>query len=177
MIDLQRQRSRLVLSQLGRSSGYISSLGFDFSRTKIQHGSLTLTILNTDLGMKHDLDLDLDRAKRCLYHFYKDLDSLFFLLDSSDRDNMQKAREVFDIVLAEPRIAGVPVVVFDNKVDLGRNCDSVKLAECLGLSNVTGRHWFITASEAGTPNALNKGVDWMLEHLSSNQQEEHGAHT
>ena len=51
-------------------------------------------------------------------NYYKNTDSLVFVVDSADKRRLKEAAEQLKSILVEPELAGVPLLVFANKQDL-----------------------------------------------------------
>lgn len=58
--------------------------------------------------------------------YYSDTDAVVFVVDiTSDTDKINEARDAFHSVKKDPKLAGVPILIFANKVDaLNQNDDN-----------------------------------------------------
>ncbi|OIR58695.1 MAG: ADP-ribosylation factor-related protein [Amphiamblys sp. WSBS2006] len=51
-------------------------------------------------------------------NFYPEAEGLVFVVDSSDRETVSRAKEIFGEVMKEKELSGIPIVVICNKSDL-----------------------------------------------------------
>eukprot|EP00455_Lapot_gusevi_P031998 TRINITY_DN3486_c0_g1_i7.p1 TRINITY_DN3486_c0_g1~~TRINITY_DN3486_c0_g1_i7.p1 ORF type:complete len:132 (+),score=32.42 TRINITY_DN3486_c0_g1_i7:103-498(+) len=66
-----------------------------------------------------------------------DIDGILFLVDSSDADRLQEARQALSDILLCESMQDVPVVVMANKIDLPTAIDEESLRQQLGLEGTT----------------------------------------
>merc|ERR1711972_1035815 len=95
---------------------------------------------------------------------------LIFVVDSSDRDRVEDAREELSKMLNEDEMRGAVLLVFANKQDLPSAMPAAEVTEELGLHNVRNRQWFIQSACATTGDGLYEGLDWMSEKLKSKKK-------
>lgn len=96
-------------------------------------------------------------------NYYDNVDSLIYVVDSSDKARVEESSKELNLLLAEAKLASVPLLVFANKQDLHPNCLSPKeLAESFNLSNIRNRKWQIQGCSAKTGAGLQDGVGWLL---------------
>jgi len=63
-------------------------------------------------------DLGGQRGIRTIWHrYYGDCHAVVFLIDAEDRERLGEGWEVFDNVLSNPQILGVPLLLLANKQD------------------------------------------------------------
>ncbi|KAH9839165.1 P-loop containing nucleoside triphosphate hydrolase protein [Rhodofomes roseus] len=63
-------------------------------------------------------DLGGQRGIRSIWHrYYDDCHAVVFVLDAQDRERLGEGWEVFDNVLSDPKILGVPLLLLANKQD------------------------------------------------------------
>ena len=60
-----------------------------------------------------------DKIRPMWKHYYQNADGLIFVVDSSDRNRINKAREELQKMLAEDDLKNTILLVFANKQDLG----------------------------------------------------------
>ena len=61
-----------------------------------------------------------EKIRRLWQHYYQNADGLIFVIDSSDTDRIDEAREELYGILSSPDMSRVPIVVIANKQDLPR---------------------------------------------------------
>ena len=83
-------------------------------------------------------------------NYYKNTDSLVFVVDSADKRRLKEAAEQLKSILVEPELAGVPLLVFANKQDLLSAMEAEEVFEGMLLSKISGRDVQINACSATT---------------------------
>lgn len=61
-----------------------------------------------------------EKIRRLWQHYYQNADGLIFVVDSSDLERIDEAREELHGILSWPDMANVPIVIIANKQDLPR---------------------------------------------------------
>lgn len=87
---------------------------------------------------------------------------IVYVVDSSDKFRMVVAREELETLLQEPKLDGVPLLVFANKNDLPSAMNYSKVSEQLGLEEIVDRSWNIISSSAVSGAGISDGVTWVL---------------
>ena len=83
-------------------------------------------------------------------------------MDSSDRDRIAEAAEVFNRLATDEELKDATVLVYANKQDLPGALTVPELTEALGLHKLPkDRNWYIQASNARTGDGLYEGMDWV----------------
>ena len=73
-------------------------------------------------------------------HYFPHQNGIIYVVDSSDRNQMEKVKKTLYMVLAQEDLVGVPLLVFANKQDL--NIMNVKdVIEGLDLYSLKDRPW------------------------------------
>ena len=104
-------------------------------------------------------------------NYYERTDGLVFVVDSSDDYRLDETTSVFKILLAEPKLAKVPILVFANKQDKNDALQPNDIMEKMELSSITDRKWSINACVATTGEGVADGMKWLVETVSKNQSE------
>lgn len=94
-------------------------------------------------------------------HWYSKTSALVFVIDSSDKDRLEAARDQLDRMLDEDELSGKPLLVFANKQDLAGALSTAQIVEALGLHRLRRRMWYIQASTATTGEGLREGIEWL----------------
>jgi len=104
---------------------------------------------------------------RPLWRFYaKDVDGLVFVIDSSDRDHLDYAKDVlYRDILTMEELRKVPLLIFGNKQDLPNALSAKNLAERLNTNDLKAeRPCRVVPSVATYPgNGLEEGLQWLRE--------------
>ncbi len=115
-----------------------------------------------DLGGSHD-------ARGFWRFYYEDTQAIIFVIDSSDLERMDDAREDLHRMLTEHELWDAPLLVLANKQDAPRAASTREITEYLQLFSLTSRNWYIINTKAVHPDAaeanLHAGLDWLVEVL------------
>jgi small GTP-binding protein len=107
-----------------------------------------------------------DKIRKLWRYYYENTQGLIFVVDSSDRDRIEDAREELTKILNEDEMRDAAVLVFANKQDLPNAMTAAEVSEKLGLRNVRNKHWFIQSACATSGDGLYEGLDWLSRTLS-----------
>eukprot|EP00928_Gymnodinium_smaydae_P024374 TRINITY_DN19738_c0_g1_i1.p1 TRINITY_DN19738_c0_g1~~TRINITY_DN19738_c0_g1_i1.p1 ORF type:complete len:240 (+),score=38.71 TRINITY_DN19738_c0_g1_i1:42-722(+) len=99
--------------------------------------------------------------------YFRNANALIFVLDSSDRDRVEKARAALDTMLREDELRDAVLLVFANKQDLPNAMVVAEATEKLCLADIRDRPWFIQGAYATTGEGLREGLDRLASTLSS----------
>ena len=102
-------------------------------------------------------------------NYYDRTDALVFVVDSSDDIRLDETTDVFKILLAEPKLAKIPILVFENKQDKNDALEPNEIMEKMELSSISDRKWSINACVATTGEGVEEGMKWLVETVSKNQ--------
>ena len=91
-----------------------------------------------------------------------------FVVDSTDRQRIQEAREALNRLLENDVLAGKPLLVFCNKQDLPNAMQTPEVTDKLSLYLVRDREWFIQSSCALTNNGVWEGLTWLAKCFKEN---------
>ncbi|BHF77384.1 hypothetical protein SprV_0602048900 [Sparganum proliferum] len=92
---------------------------------------------------------------------------LVFVVDSSDRERIDEAREELHGMLNEDELRDAALLVFANKQDLPKAMQACEITQRLGLSALHGRQWYVQATCATSGTGLYEGLDWLSNTLCS----------
>ncbi len=108
------------------------------------------------------------RYRKLWEHYYKDVQAVIFVVDTTDKIRMCVAKNELESLLAheDVRRNRVPVLFFANKMDLQGALSSVEVMEAMELDNlVSEKPWHIQASNATTGEGLEEGLTWLSSQL------------
>ena len=108
-----------------------------------------------------------DKIRRLWRHYYQGTDGLIFVVDSSDRDRINDARDELQHMLGEPEMEKAALLVLANKQDLPNAMSASDVMHALELQKMQHRKWFIQATSAPTGDGLYEGLDWLSRALCS----------
>jgi GTPase SAR1 family protein len=93
-------------------------------------------------------------------HYYENTDALIFVVDSSDPERIELAKEELHGMLGDEAMQDAAVLVFANKMDSGIMSVS-EVSEKMGMHLLKGREWNIQGTCALTGEGLTEGLEWM----------------
>ena len=89
------------------------------------------------------------------------------MVDSSDRDRINDAKEELHHLLSEPEMENAVLLVLANKQDLPNAMSASDVIHALELQKMQHRKWFIQSTVAPTGDGLYEGLDWLSRALCS----------
>ncbi|NXX47071.1 ARF1 factor, partial [Tricholaema leucomelas] len=138
---------------LAEICGTISVLGFNVETVEYKNISFTVW----DICAR-------GRLKPLCRHYFQNKHGLIFVVDSSDRERVNEAREELMRMLAEDERTESVLLVLANKQDLPNAMNAAEITDKLGLHSL--RHnWHIQATSAITGEGLYEGLDWLSSQL------------
>merc|ERR1719356_2015265 len=76
-------------------------------------------------------------------NYFDSCDVLGYVVDSSDKRRLEESSKELKDLLAEEKLASIPVLVYANKQDLLQALPSNEISAALGLEEIAGRKWNI----------------------------------
>ena len=152
MIGLEGAGKTTILYQLknGEKVKTIPTIGFNVET--IDYQGLNFTVW--DVGGQ-------DKIRVLQKHYYRNTDGLIFVVDSSDRENLDQAAEELEKMVAEEELIFCPILVFANKQDLNSALPPGHVTEVLKMGKYRGREWLVQGSSATNGTGLKEGIDWI----------------
>eukprot|EP01126_Amoeba_proteus_P043190 TRINITY_DN4729_c0_g1_i6.p1 TRINITY_DN4729_c0_g1~~TRINITY_DN4729_c0_g1_i6.p1 ORF type:complete len:203 (+),score=43.94 TRINITY_DN4729_c0_g1_i6:52-609(+) len=100
--------------------------------------------------------------------FYTDTKAIIFVIDSTEKEELPQAKEVFWQICTTPQLSSSVVAVFCNKQDLPGALDSADVSRDLGLVEIKNHPWSIFKTSAVTGEGLKDGLTWVAQKLEEN---------
>jgi small GTP-binding protein len=108
-----------------------------------------------------------DKIRKLWRYYFQGAEGLIFVLDSSDRDRIQDAREELERLISAEELRDVVVLVLANKQDLPGAFTSAEAAEKLGLFSLPSRtQWHVQPACATKGEGLYEGLEWLTKALA-----------
>jgi len=155
-LDAAGKTTVLYKLKLGEVVTTIPTVGFNVE--KVEYRNISFTVW--DIGGQ-------DKIRRLWRYYFQGTQGLVFVVDSSDRDRVEDAREELAKVLGEDEMRDAALLVLANKQDLPNAMPAAELTEKLGLCGMRARQWYIQSTCATSGDGLYEGMDWMSRVLSS----------
>jgi len=162
MVGLDGAGKTTMLYQLkiGDVVSTIPTIGFNVEN--VQYKNINFNVW--DVGGQ-------DRMRPLWHSYYKDVQGVIFVVDSSDLDRLDEAREELDHMLSQQALRGVPVLILANKKDLPGALPTEALSQWLCLDSLAPRKWFIQSTCATTADGIVLGFDWLSHVLAGTVRE------
>lgn len=153
-LDAAGKTTILYKMKLGEVVTTIPTVGFNVEQVEYKRLSFTVW----DIGGQ-------DKIRRLWRYYYQGTHAVIFVVDSSDRERMDVAREELMQMLREDEMRNVAVLVFANKQDLPQAMPAAEVIDKLGMRDLRNR-WFLQSACATTGDGLFEGMDWLSKELS-----------
>ncbi|MCQ2820228.1 MAG: ADP-ribosylation factor-like protein [archaeon] len=101
------------------------------------------------------------------YHYYNNSKAVIWVIDSSDEDRLEEAKNEFDNILNKSNGEKLPFVVFANKQDLKNALSPEEIEKRLELERFNDRPWKVFGSNARTGDGLFVGLNWLADTLNN----------
>ncbi|CAE7639835.1 ARF1 [Symbiodinium sp. CCMP2456] len=155
-LDAAGKTTILYKLKLGEVVTTIPTIGFNVET--VEHKSLSFTVW--DVGGQ-------DKIRHLWRHYYQNTQGVIYVVDSSDRDRIDTARDELTKLLNEEELRHAVLLVFANKQDLPNAMTAAEVTEKLGLQDLEQRRWFIQSASATTGHGLHEGLDWLSQTMCS----------
>merc|ERR1711998_810362 len=127
-LDAAGKTTVLYKLKLGEVVTTIPTVGFNVETVEYKNISFTVW----DIGGQ-------DKIRKLWRYYYQGSDGLIFVIDSSDRDRIEDAREELSKMLIDEEMKDAALLVFANKQDLPHAMTAAEVTEKLGLHNLKNR--------------------------------------
>mmetsp|Transcript_72970 Transcript_72970/g.156264 ORF Transcript_72970/g.156264 Transcript_72970/m.156264 type:complete len:183 (-) Transcript_72970:134-682(-) len=111
-----------------------------------------------------------DKIRKLWRYYYENTNGLIFVVDSSDRDRIQDARDELEKMLQEEAMRDAALLVFANKQDLPNAMTAAEMMDKLGLHGLRHRQWYIQSTCATAGDGLYEGLDWLSRILAARRR-------
>jgi len=153
-LDAAGKTTILYKLKLGEVVSSVPTIGFNVET--VEYKNIKFTVW--DVGGQ-------DKIRLLWRHYYQNTQGLIFVVDSSDKERVELAREELQRMLGEEELRDAVLLVFANKQDLGV-MSVAEVTEKLGLHTLRGRDWYIQGTCAMTGDGLYDGLDWLSKIVS-----------
>eukprot|EP00746_Dinoflagellata_sp_MGD_P087986 gnl/MRDRNA2_/MRDRNA2_34855_c0_seq1.p1 gnl/MRDRNA2_/MRDRNA2_34855_c0~~gnl/MRDRNA2_/MRDRNA2_34855_c0_seq1.p1 ORF type:complete len:182 (+),score=38.80 gnl/MRDRNA2_/MRDRNA2_34855_c0_seq1:79-624(+) len=157
-LDAAGKTTVLYKLKLGEVLTNIPTIGFNVET--VEYKNIRFTVW--DIGGQ-------DKIRKLWRHYYQGTQGVIFVIDSSDRDRIEDARDELFKMLADEEMTNAVLLVFANKQDLPHAMRTNEVVDKLDLLSIKGCPWFIQSACATTGAGLYEGLDWLSRTISSKQ--------
>jgi len=154
-LDAAGKTTVLYRLKLGEVISSIPTVGFNVET--VEYKKLTMQVW--DVGGQ-------DKIRKLWRHYYRGTHALIYVVDSSDKERLDLAREELNSILSADEMRDASLLVYANKQDLPGAASASTTAESLGLHKMRGREWYIQGTCATTGEGLYEGMDWLVDSVN-----------
>ncbi|RTG85327.1 ADP-ribosylation factor 6 [Schistosoma bovis] len=155
-LDAAGKTTILYRLKLGSSVSTIPTVGFNVE---------TVTYKNVRFNV---WDVGGQEKIRPLWrHYFTGSQGLIFVVDSSDRDRIEEARQELHRIATDREMQGAVILVFANKQDLPNVMKPNEIQERLMLARLHGHIWYVQPSVAIKGEGLYEGLTWLNANYNS----------
>jgi len=162
MVGLDGAGKTTILYQMkiGEVVSTVPTVGFNVEN--VQYKNINFNVW--DVGGQ-------DKMRPLWHAYYKDVRGVIYVVDSSDLDRLDEAREELDHLMSQQELRGVPLLVLANKKDLPYALATNDLSQRLCMDSLARRKWFIQSTCATTGDGIVLGLDWLSHVLAGTVRE------
>lgn len=105
-----------------------------------------------------------DKIRPLWRHYYTGTQGLIFVIDSSDRDRVEEARQELYKIAMDGGMSEVPMLILANKQDMPNAMKPQEIQQRLELSHgpLKNRNWIVQPSTATTGDGVYEGLSWLM---------------
>jgi ADP-ribosylation factor-like protein 2 len=149
-------KTTIVKKILGKDTSKISpTLGFNIDTIDYKQYKLNIW----DVGGQSSI-------RSYWRNYFEATDALIFVIDSVDKDRLEICKQELKSLMKQERLMGTSLLVFANKQDLEGSLSLMEIKNLLELDDIYN-HWHIEACSALTGQGLEKGIEWVVNDVSS----------
>jgi len=138
--------------ETGEITTAVPTIGFHVEQ--VEYKNITFSVW--------DLQDDQTKIRPLWRHYYQNVRSVIFVVDSNNRSHIDEAASELQKVLHEDELHDAVLLIFANKQDLPNAMSVHEVKEKLGLDSIPkSRKWYIQASCATSGDGLYEGLDWL----------------
>eukprot|EP01116_Phalansterium_solitarium_P022996 TRINITY_DN7842_c0_g1_i1.p1 TRINITY_DN7842_c0_g1~~TRINITY_DN7842_c0_g1_i1.p1 ORF type:complete len:179 (+),score=49.49 TRINITY_DN7842_c0_g1_i1:161-697(+) len=153
-LDAAGKTTILYKLKLGQGVSTIPTVGFNVETVTFKKVKFNVW----DVGGQ-------DKIRPLWRHYYAGTQALIFVVDSSDRERIDEARQELMRIINDREMHEAKLLVFANKNDLPNTLEQNEIVDRLGLHRLRGRDWLVQSSCALTGDGLLDGLSWLVSHI------------
>ncbi|KAL0490750.1 ADP-ribosylation factor [Acrasis kona] len=152
-LDASGKTTVLFKLKLDETVTTIPTIGFNVET--IQYKNINMSVW--DIGGQ-------DKIRPLWRYYYDNVDSVIFVVDSSDFERIVEAREELHHVMSDDRLRNAMLLVYANKQDLPGAVQAASLADKLKLAQIK-QQWYIQPCVATSGDGLFEGLNWVCSNM------------
>lgn len=105
-----------------------------------------------------------DKIRPLWRHYFTGTQGLIFVVDSSDRERIEDARQELYRIAMDRSMSEVPILIFANKQDMPNAMKPQEIQQRLELSHgpLKQRNWIVQPSTATSGDGIYEGLTWLM---------------
>ncbi|XP_024520345.1 ADP-ribosylation factor isoform X2 [Selaginella moellendorffii] len=158
-LDAAGKTTILFKLHIGEILSTVPTIGFNVE--KVQYKNVVFTVW--DVGGQ-------EKLRPLWKHYFSSTDALIYVVDSFDKDRIDKAALEFQAIVNDPLMRNSAILVFANKQDMKGAMSPTEICAVLGLGKMRDRRWHVQAACAIKGEGLYEGLDWLaatLKHMQA----------
>eukprot|EP00435_Cladocopium_sp_Y103_P037465 s430_g9.t3 len=154
MVGLESSGKSSILQKLQLGKVATSTPAEGYQVESLQYKNTSITVL--DVGGEKQ-----EKLRPLWRQYFKGTTRLIFVVDSTDRDRLEEAREELNLILNEDEMSNAVLLIWANKQDLPEAMSKNELIDALSLNTLRRRQWFIQTASAvsGDPGLGRYGLE------------------
>ena len=159
-LDAAGKTTALYKLKLGDTVHTIPTIGFNVE--EVQYKKINFTVW--DVGGQ-------EKIRPLWRHYYQNVNGLIYLVDSSDIDRLEEARDELHAIIQDPSFPkDASVLVWANKQDLKNALSPHDIVNHLKLNSLRNRKWYCQGSIATKSDGLYEGLEWLCDTFKKNKK-------
>ncbi|KAL8095580.1 hypothetical protein AgCh_036846 [Apium graveolens] len=153
-LDAAGKTTILYKLHIGEVLSTVPTIGFNVE--KVQYKNVMFTVW--DVGGQ-------EKLRPLWRHYFNNTDGLIYVVDSLDRERIDKAKAEFQAIIKDPYMLRSVILVFANKQDMKGAMSPMEVGEGMGLLDLKNRKWHVQGTCALKGDGLYEGLDWLASTL------------
>ncbi|KAJ0789476.1 putative small GTP-binding protein [Helianthus annuus] len=143
--------------KLGKIVTTVPTIGFNVETLEYKNISFSVW----DFGAQ-----TMYRLLPIMSHYCQNTQGLIFVVDSTDRDRVDEARDdLHMMLLKEVALKDAVLLVFANKQDLLGAMNVAEITDKLDLHSLGQQKWYVQSASATSGEGLYEGLDWLSNNI------------
>ncbi|KAI9850539.1 MAG: ADP-ribosylation factor, Arf Arf6 [Vezdaea acicularis] len=113
-----------------------------------------------------------DKIRPLWRHYFSGTQGLIFVIDSSDRDRIDEARQEMHRIIGDREMKESLLLVFANKQDIKGAMTPAEVTEKLQLNKLKDKIWYVVPSCATSGEGLMEGLGWLSSNVKTPPQKQ-----
>lgn len=160
-LDAAGKTTIMYKLKLGENVCTIPTIGFNVEEIVFQN--LTMTVW--DIGGQKII-------RPLWHHYYENNDAVIYVVDSSDRDRFDEAKEELWDMFNDDRLRNSSLLVLANKQDMPHAASASEITGALDLNKMTNKEWYVQTTCATSGEGLVDGLEWLARKVKDKKKGE-----